>query len=409
MPYKHAYLTLRDQTTRRKPAAPSADEQELLTKQSDVVGLQRFVGNRGMQTLLAQGRLSHLGVGTSPTPVTLGTVQRCSCGGTCAACKDGDAEEEFSVSAGANEIQRWWDDEEEAADSDGGSWLDDATGWASDTAGDVYDWATGSGGETHDSNTEPGGSESGDSDGGSWLDDAADWVSDTASEVSDWASDVWDDWTGGEEQESGESEDDELIEDDSGGQPGRPTDISAVNANAECLTEDAVGFGNGGGRTISLHGRTDANYNHGRPIPAPFPDTVTVTTRSTRAGNAFDAVGSFDVTFDANTSVTLPPVPSGLTRCQEEAVRNFINGPLAAHEQDHVNAFRNNYDGTFTAQINVHNIADTPTNRRNAMQNPVNAEDQTRVAAANAASAALDPWNQTIPGLDCVDESAESE
>lgn len=411
MPPQFAHLTLRDQTTRRKPVPESIDERELLGSQSDIVGLQRLVGNRGVQTLLAQGRVNQIGAKTSLTPAAAPSVQRCGCGGSCATCK-GSVEEEVGISTSAgNELQRWWDDDESESDGDdGGSWLDDAADWASDTAGDIADWASGgsSGGSSSGSqSSDSGGSESDSDDGGSWLDDVADWASDTAGGIADWASDTWNDWTGGGEDESSEGEDEPLIEEDTGGAPGNLPSVAAVNA--DCLTDEAVGFGGGGGRTISLHGRTNANFNHGRPIPAPFPDGVTVTTRSSKAGNAFDAVGSFDVTFDANTSVTLPPVPSDLTPCQDEAVRNFINGPLAAHEQDHVSAFRDNYDGTFTADVNVHNIADTPANRQNAMQNPVNQEDLTRAAAARTASAALDPWNQTIPGLDCVEPEAEGE
>ena len=352
------------------------DQQELIAQQPALVNLQQHIGNQGVQRLLAQGRLSSQGI-VQKKP----EIQRCGCGGSCATCKGQN--EELSVSTGMDkQVQRFWGDDEE---EDGGSWLDDVSDWASDTASDVADLASGSGGSSSSSSDS-------DTSGGSWWDD-----------VSDWASDTWDDWTGGGEEEI---EEEELVEHDTGGQPATPGHVPTVNA--DCLTEEGVGFGNGGG-TISLHGQTNANYNHGRPIPAPFPDTVTVTTRTTPAGDAFDAVGSFDVTFDANTSVTLPPVPSGLTPCQEEAVRNFINGPLAAHEQDHVNAFRNNYDGTFTASVNAHNLADTPSNRQNVMQNPVNAQDVTRTTAANTASAALDPWNQNIPGLDCEEESDEGD
>ena len=378
----------------------SEDQQELIAQQPAVVGLQQHIGNRAVQRLLAQGRLSSHGV-VQKKP----EIRRCGCGGSCAACK-GQAEEAVSTGM-VDQVQRFWDDEEE----DGGGWLDSAAeevgGWLSgdeaESGGDSW-WSGQDEGEEMVApwtENEEESEESGES--GSWLDDAADWVSEKAGAVADWASDTWNDWTGGGEEET---EEEELVEHDTGGQPATPGSIPTVNA--DCLTEEGVGFGNGGG-TISLHGQTNANYNHGRPIPAPFPDTVTVTTRTTPAGNAFDAVGTFDVTFDANTSVTLPPVPSGLTPCQEEAVRNFINGPLAAHEQDHVNAFRNNYDGTFTASVNAQNLADTPSNRQNVMNNPVNTEDVTRTTAANTASAALDPWNQTIPGLDCEDESEDSE
>jgi len=180
-----------------------------------------------------------------------------------------------------------------------------------------------------------------------------------------------------------------------------------VPAVAGCDADQAVGFGNGTGTRVSLHGRTVSNYNHGRPIPAPFPSTVTITTGTvrTRRGtqNVFSAHGTFDVAFAANPAITLPSVPAGLRPCQARAVQAFIDGPLTAHEEDHRNAFTSNYDGTFTAAVDVDNIQDTPVYRQRAMENPVNNEDVTRTTAANAASAALDPWTRTVPGMDCED------
>lgn len=84
-------------------------------------------------------------------------------------------------------------------------------------------------------------------------------------------------------------------------------------------------------------------------------------------------------------------------------VQAFIDGPLSDHENDHAAAFRSNYDGTFTATVNVTNILDTPTYRQRAMENPVNEEDVRRSKAANAASKALDPWKRTVTGMDCKD------
>lgn len=180
-------------------------------------------------------------------------------------------------------------------------------------------------------------------------------------------------------------------------------DIPVVRA--ECKSdEEGVGFGNGNGGEISLHGRTDAHYNHGQPIPAPFPDTIEVTTSEIRGTPVFSAHGTFEANFEANPVVTLPPVPGGLTPCQEEAVRTFINGPLNNHEQEHVAAFNDNYDGTPTLSVDQDNIRDTPEMRERAMAYPVEVEDASRAAAANQASNDLDPWNHEIAGLDCEDE-----
>lgn len=174
---------------------------------------------------------------------------------------------------------------------------------------------------------------------------------------------------------------------------------------AKCESEEAIGHGNGGGREINLHGVTTADFNEGEPMPDPFPDTVEVETFDAGGGRqGFNAHGTFDVTFDARTNVTLPDVPDGLTPCQTQAVQAFIEGPLTDHENDHVSAFRDNYDGTATLRVDVDRILDTPANRRNSMQNPLATEHNTRRQAAVNASNALDPWNQDIPGLDCEDE-----
>lgn len=410
MPHQYARLLLRDQTTRRKPALDRSDEQDLVTKQSNIVGLQRFVGNRGMQNLLSQGRVSQIGARTSLTPAAAPSVQRCSCGGTCAACKV-DTEDELSITSGvSNEVQRWWDDEETESEDSGGSWLDDVTDWVSDTASDAYDWATGGGG-THESESESDGTESEESGGGSWLDDAYDWASDTAKEIYDWAEETvggwfdegesddsgWSDWQPWEEEESGESENTEGAH-----------DIPSVNA--VCESDEGVGFGGGSGRTISLHGRTDANYDHGLPKPDTFPQDFTVNRYELKGGQkVFDVSGTLNVTYTANPSITLPTVPSGLTPCQEKAVKDFIDGPLTAHENDHKSAFETNYNGSASFTISHKRIADTPDNEKNALHNPINAEDVKRVDKANKASNKLDPWNKEIPGLDCVEPSEEGE
>jgi hypothetical protein len=180
-------------------------------------------------------------------------------------------------------------------------------------------------------------------------------------------------------------------------------DIPDIRAGCQ-TEEEGVGFGSGSGRTIHLHGRTDANYNHGQPVPEPFPDTVEVTTGEIRGTQVFSAHGTFEANFEADPDPTLPPVPDGLTPCQQAAVRRFIDGPLAEHEQEHVNAFNDNYDGTPTLSVDFDNIPNTHENRRRAMERPVEIEDQRRVTAANQASRDLDPWNRTIPGLDCEED-----
>jgi hypothetical protein len=374
--YKEHYL-------RRSTGVHEAeDRQELIAQQPAVVGLQQHIGNQGVQRLLAQGRLSSQGIVQNKPE-----IQRCGCGGSCATCKG--QEEQLSVSAGIDkQVQRFWGDDEE---EDGGSWWDSATDWVSETAGDAWNAVSDTAGGNSGSET----SEDSDSDGsGSWLDDAADWASDT-----------WDDWTGGgeaDEEEASDTEDsdwtdwlpDWLTGEDSEEEAQDLPDISA-----ECETEDGIGFG--GAKQMKLHGRTVSNYNHGKPIPEPFPSSVTVTTGKRGKDDVFSASGTFEVDFLASPTITLPSVPSGLKPCQEKVVQAFIDGPLTAHENDHKAAFKDNYDGKFTATVDVKNIKDTTNHREIAMRNPVNAEDQKRTVAANKKSKKLDPWKKTVEGLDC--------
>lgn len=215
------------------------------------------------------------------------------------------------------------------------------------------------------------------------------WAKEKAGAAAGWVDQTWSEWTGG----AGDA--------DAGGEPVDLPEVAA--ASVECDADEAVGYGKGTSKKVSLHGRTVSNYNHGRPIPPPFPPTVTVTTGKAGKRSVFTATGTFDVTFTANPAITLPSVPSGLRPCQEKAVKAFIDGPLKAHEEDHKRAFTSNYDGTYTATVDVRNILDTPVYRQRAMENPVNEEDVRRTKAANAASKALDPWKRTVTGMDCKD------
>jgi len=382
----HAAHQQKERQLHRKVAESAEEEQLARADYADggVVNLQRLIGNRGVQRLIAQGQLQTRHVGLPPVG---GVVRRkCSCG----CCNGTHEEQEEPTPVKGEQIQRWWgDDEEEESSDQGGGWTD----WVSDTAEDavntVESWFGEDESESESSEWGADEEESGggdwysedesesesDSDGGSWWDSDEESESESEDESGSWTD--WFDWS--------DDSDDEVHE--------------IPEVNVDCLTDEGVGFGG----SISLHGRTDANYDHAKPIPAPFPSSVTVTTNSVKGTPVFSANGTFDVTFKANPNITLPNVPSGLTECQEKAVRAFINGPLAAHEQDHANAFTTNYDGTFTANVNVKNIKDTPDQRQRAMENPVQKEDVARVTKANAASKKLDPWKQTIPGLDCED------
>jgi len=199
---------------------------------------------------------------------------------------------------------------------------------------------------------------------------------------------------------------------DSGTPDGRGGDIDDVlvsegddgvgtieEVDVSCASQPSFGGGHGG--SISLHGQTDGGFDHAQPLPAPFPSTVKVTTQMVGTQQVFSAHGFFNVTFLATPTITLPPMPSGLSECQQKAVQAFIDGPLTDHENAHKKAYKDKYDGSFRVNVNHDRILDTPDQRQAAIETPVQNEDVRRANVANAASLALDPWNKTIPGLDC--------
>ncbi|HYO89053.1 MAG TPA: hypothetical protein VER79_10410 [Candidatus Limnocylindrales bacterium] len=332
-------------------------------------------------------------------------------------------------------IQRFWGDEEEEgydnSEDGGGSWVSDLYDSASELVTDganavqdatdaAFDWASGGSEEKTESggdsvNMGPGPESESGGEEKSWWDQASDEVEswfeedEEASEAeggeeTSWWDELWSE----DEEESSEGEEekswwDQLWDNDEEEVTDEPP-REIEDISAECKTQNGVGHG--GGKSIKLHGLTTSNYNHAKPLPAPFPSGVKVTERKVKVSktveqDVFDAKGTFDVTFASNPSISLPTVPSDLTPCQEKAVQAFISGPLTAHENDHKSAFETNYDGSFTATVDVSNIKDTPEMRQRALENPVMAEDKRRADLANSESKKLDPWKETVSGLDC--------
>jgi len=102
-----------------------------------------------------------------------------------------------------------------------------------------------------------------------------------------------------------------------------------------------------------------------------------------------DGSGVLSVPFNVLTSVALPPVPQDLTPCQQARVKAAIDGPLTAHEQEHVAAFKT-FDGTALLPISYHGC--------NSGYDPylvslAENELRQREFAAKQLSAALDPFS----------------
>jgi hypothetical protein len=171
----------------------------------------------------------------------------------------------------------------------------------------------------------------------------------------------------------------------------RAPDDDAAGADEEFVIPSVTGEGPGGeyevyANNITLHGRANANYA-GTTFSA---QDVAVQRRAGRC----TATGTMTSTFVVRVDVVLPPIPNGLNECQRRNAQAFIDNVLGPHEQAHVRAFEDNYNGSVETPFTV-----TACNAQqiNAAIRPIhNNIDRPRQAAANAASKALDPFRETF-------------
>lgn len=105
-----------------------------------------------------------------------------------------------------------------------------------------------------------------------------------------------------------------------------------------------------------------------------------------------DGSGTLSVKFKVATSVALPPVPANLTPCQQARVKAAIDGPLSAHEQQHVRAFKK-FEGTALLPIKYHGCG---SGYDTYLEGLAETEYQRRKKAADAGSAALDPFSVPV-------------
>jgi hypothetical protein len=146
---------------------------------------------------------------------------------------------------------------------------------------------------------------------------------------------------------------------------------------------------------VSVSGSTTANYSSsfsssGKPQLAS--DCVGCT-----GAECISISGNFVSVFTANPVVSLPPVPSGLNKCEQAAVRNFINTTLNQHELQHVAAF-NTYKGTV---VTPYNYKGCSADLQSYIQNIHDGIETARRTASDDASAALDANGANVFTITC--------
>jgi hypothetical protein len=142
---------------------------------------------------------------------------------------------------------------------------------------------------------------------------------------------------------------------------------------------------------VDVQGQTDANYSSSFKSTGASHTSTECT--DCAAPDCITIKGSVISAFKAKPVISLPSVPDGLSRCEANAVRIFINGTLRRHEQQHVSAFKT-YNGTIRTPFEYTGCR---AGLDSLIQSIHDGIDMQRMANANALSDALDPFNATIP------------
>jgi hypothetical protein len=180
-----------------------------------------------------------------------------------------------------------------------------------------------------------------------------------------------------------------------------PVSLAGANGRGEPVSVHVYG----GGRSLSLRGRTDATYDGGAFATEDV--SASRATGCTCTGSpCVHVTGTLTARYSVSTTVTLPRASDypDLTECQRQRVQHAIDTVLAPHEQEHVAAFRT-YDGSTSRRFD-RTLCQAEFN--GAIQRMFQAEERARRAAAQAASDALDPFHFDVD-LDCEEGASSAE
>ena len=155
------------------------------------------------------------------------------------------------------------------------------------------------------------------------------------------------------------------------------------------------------GGSVSLHGETTGSYDGG---------TSRIRGRRVTRAAGCDcpdedpcrrATGTLEIVYRVEVTISMPPVPDGLTPCQERRVRAFLRTVLGPHEQDHRRRMRT-YDGTTRQRFDVTGcgMEGLRDQLQTTLQQMHEDEATARQATAQASSDSIDPFERVVD-LDC--------
>ena len=146
---------------------------------------------------------------------------------------------------------------------------------------------------------------------------------------------------------------------------------------------------------VSVQGHTDANY--GNSYSSAGTATPASDCTDCSAEDCVVNTGTVLSVFTANPQITLPSVPSGLNECEQNAVQQFINTTLRAHELQHVAAF-NTYSGTVQTPYTYRGCASGLDAYTQQIHDNI---ESARKSGSDARSSALDANGANIFNVTC--------
>jgi hypothetical protein len=154
---------------------------------------------------------------------------------------------------------------------------------------------------------------------------------------------------------------------------------------------------NGGCDHLNLHGKTDVAFdskgNVKNKVETPGKDCD-----CKKGVPCVHVTGTLVTDYTAKVTITMPPLPSGLTRCEQTQVRAFLKDVLKPHEEDHRAALKT-FEGQTQNPIDVTGCGRADIKAQ--IQAIGDAERTPREAAARAQSDALDPFIRIIDCSAC--------
>lgn len=190
-----------------------------------------------------------------------------------------------------------------------------------------------------------------------------------------------------EKEESGIAEQEALKNEEVAAEPISLPDMFTFGTPAQ----DTV-FAN----SVRFTGKTDADFDGGSGQTKKLKAMPARDCSGCGDSDCMTVTGILEVTYHVTTTVSIPPVPDGLTPCQHKRVKTAIDSKIVPHEQQHVMAF-NTYNGTVNLPINYTGCRD---GLEAYLQNLHDTDGVARKAAAKAKSDALDPFFVDVD-LDC--------